>query len=45
MSEEDKLTEPNVPFKTKKQGHVQESEGFIQELLTSVISSLRFLTF
>ena len=55
MSEEDKLklmpykdalvtlAKANVPFMTKKQVLVQEGGGFIQELLTPVISSLRFL--
>ena len=33
-----KLAEANVPFKTKKQVLVQEGGGFIQELLTPVIS-------
>ena len=38
-----KLAEAKVPFKTKKQVLVQEGGGFIQELLTPVISSLGFL--
>ncbi|KAL9953003.1 hypothetical protein ACROYT_G040350 [Oculina patagonica] len=37
------LVEPNVPFKTKKRILVQEGGGFIQELLTPVISSLGLL--
>ena len=35
--------EADVPFKTKKQVLVQEGGGFVQELLTPVISSLGFL--
>ena len=38
-----KLAEANVPFKAKKRLLVQEGGGFIQELLTPVISSLGLL--
>ena len=37
------LVDPKAPFKTKKQVHVQEGSGFIQDLLTLVISSLGLL--
>ena len=38
-----KLAEANVPFKAKERVLVQEGGGFIQELLTTVISSLGLL--
>ena len=37
------LVNPKVPYKTKKQVLVQEGTGFIQDLLTPVISSLGLL--
>ena len=37
------LAQRNVPYKTKKRTLVQEGSGFIQELLTPVISSLCYL--
>ena len=37
------LAQRNVPCKTKKRTLVQEGSGFIQELLTPVISSLGYL--
>ena len=37
------LADPNVPYKKKKQILVQEGGGFIQDLLSPVISSLGFL--
>ena len=37
------LAQRNVPYKTKKRTLVQEGSGFIQELLTPVISSLGYL--
>ena len=37
------IAEPNVPYKKKKYVLVQEGGGFIQDLLTPVISSLGFL--
>ena len=37
------LVNPKVPYKTKKQILVQEGSGFIQDLLTPVISSLGLL--
>ena len=37
------LAEPNVPYKKKKYILVQEGGGFIQDLLSPVISSLGFL--
>jgi len=33
----------DVPYKTKKQTLVQEGSGFIQDLLTPVLSSVGFL--
>ena len=38
-----KLSELDVPYKVKKQTLVREGGGFIEELLTPVISSLGFL--
>ena len=50
MPEENKRKVPchkdgelDVPYKTKKQTLAQEGGGFIQDLLTPVISSLQFL--
>ena len=37
------LALPNVPDKTKKRLLVQESGGFVQELLVPVITSLGFM--
>ena len=37
------LADLDVPYKTKKQTLVQESSAFIQDFLTPVISSLKFL--
>ena len=37
------LAQENVPYKTKKSTLVQEGRGFIQELLTPVITSLGYL--
>jgi len=37
------LAELEVPYKTKKQTLVQESSGFIEDLLTPILSSLEFL--
>ena len=37
------LAQRNVPYKIKKQTLVREGSGFIQELLTPVISSLGYL--
>ena len=37
------LASRNVPFKTKKRVLVQEGDGFIQDLLAPVVSSLGFL--
>ena len=37
------LASPNVPYKTKKRVLVQEGSGFIEDVLASVVSSLRFL--
>ena len=37
------LASPNVPYKTKKRVLVQESSGFIEDVLAPVVSSLRFL--
>ena len=37
------LAKPDVPYRKKKQILVQEGDGFIQELLTPVISSMGFL--
>ena len=36
------LAQRNIPYKTKKRTLVQEGSGFIQELLTPVISSLGY---
>ena len=38
-----KLTESNVPYKTKKPILVQEADGFIQDLLLPAVTSLGFL--
>lgn len=37
------LVNPKVPYKKKKQILVQEGSGFIQDVLTPVITSLGFL--
>ena len=37
------LAQRNIPYKTEKRTLVQEGSGFIQELLTPVISSLGYL--
>ena len=37
------LAQRSVPYKTKKRTLVQEGSGFIQELLTPIISSLGYL--
>ena len=37
------LAKPDVPYGKKKHILVQEGDGFIQELLTPVISSMGFL--
>ena len=37
------LALPDIPYKTKKQTLVQEGSGFIQDLLTPVLSSSVFL--
>ena len=37
------LALPDIPYKTKKQTRAQEGGGFIQDLLTTVLSSLGFL--
>ena len=37
------LAKPHVPYRKKKHILVQEGDGFIQELLTPVISSMGFL--
>ena len=37
------LAETDIPYQTKKQTLAQEGGGFIQDLLTPVISSLGFL--
>ena len=37
------LALPDIPYKTKKQTLVQEGGAFIEDLLTSVLSSLGFL--
>ena len=38
-----KLAGPSVPYKTKKRVLVQEGSGFIEDVLTPVVSSLGFL--
>ena len=37
------LARPNVPYKTKKRVLMQEGNGFIEDLLEPVVSSLGFL--
>ena len=37
------LAETNVPYKTKKRILVQDGDGFIQDLLLPVVTSLGFL--
>ena len=37
------LASPNVPYKTKKRVLVQESSGFIEDVLAPVLSRLGFL--
>ena len=37
------LANPHVPYRKKKHILVQEGDGFIQELLTPIISSMGFL--
>ena len=37
------LATPNFRYKTKKQVLVQEGSGFTEDLLATVVSSLRFL--
>jgi len=37
------LALPDIPYKIKKQTLVQEGSGFIQDLLTPVLSNLGFL--
>ena len=38
-----KLEEPDVPYRKKKHILLQEGDGFIQEFLTTVITSMGFL--
>ena len=37
------LAEPDVPYRKKNHIRVQEADGFIQELLTPILSSMGFL--
>ena len=37
------LASPNVPYKTKKKGLIQEGSSFIEDVLAPVVSSLGFL--